>query len=79
MPAVQWGWSEILANKMVYYLETLVWQKTKDAQKKLPQHKPRPFVPDFMGGMKSDPADMSKGVEAHTTDEIGNILAMPRV
>ena len=71
-PANQWGWGEILTNKMTYLLEVLVWMKTKDAQRKAPQHKPKPFVPEFMGG------EIGKDAEAHTTDDIKNILAMPR-
>lgn len=72
-PANQWGWSEVLTNKMTYLLELLVWMKTKDAQKKLPQHKPTPFVPEFMGG------DVAKDSEAHEVEDIKAILAKPRV
>lgn len=76
-PATQWGWSEILANKANYLLETLAWMKTKDATKKFPQHKPKPFVPDFMPS--SPEGEMNRDVEAHTIDEIREILAKPRV
>lgn len=72
-PANEWGWGEILTNKMVYLLELLVWMKTKDAQRKAPQHKPKPFVPEFMGGQ------VAKEAEAHTVDEVKDILSMPRV
>lgn len=71
-PALQWGWSEILTNKMVYLLDVLVWQNTRDSHKKFPRNKPKPFVPDFMGG------DISKDTEAHTVDEVRDILAKPR-
>ena len=57
---------------MAYLLELLVWMKTKDAQRKAPQHKPKPFVPEFMGG------DVAKDVEAHETADIRDILAMRR-
>jgi hypothetical protein len=77
-PAVQWGWSEIFANKMVYLLETLVWAKTKDAQKKLPRHRPRLFAPDFMP-QHSAPGEISKGAVVQTTDDVRAILARPRV
>ena len=72
-PAVQWGWSEILQNKMVYLLEVLVWQKSKDATKKFPQNKPKPFVPDFMQ------EHIDKDTEAHSTEDIRDILNKPRV
>lgn len=75
-PALQWGWSEVLQNKMVYLLETLVWMKTKDAAKKPPRNQPKLFVPDFMPQPGSE---ISKGVEVHTTDDIRDILAKPRV
>lgn len=77
-PAVQWGWGEILTNKMVYLLEILVWQKSKDAQKKMPRHKPKPFVPTFMPQV-SEPGEIGNGAEAHTTDDIRDILSKPRV
>lgn len=73
-PAAQWGWNEVFLNKMAYYLEMLVWTKTKDAQKKIPQERPKPFIPDFMGG----PSEVNKDVEVHTSDDIKSILSMPR-
>lgn len=71
-PAAQWGWNEILQNKMVYALELLVWMKTKDAQKKSQPNKPVPFVPEFMRN------EVDKDKESHTTDEIKSILSAPR-
>lgn len=76
-PASQWGWSEILANKTNYFLETLIWMKTKDAQKKPYKNKPTIFVPDFMK-RSSDKSPINKDSEAHTTDDIKSILALPR-
>jgi len=76
-PASQWGWSEIMANKMVYLLETLVWMKTKDATKKPPQNRPKPFIPDFMAQPKTE-TDPNEAIEAHTTDDIKDILSRPR-
>ena len=79
-PALQWGWSEVLQNKMVYYLETLVWQKGYDPKKKA-QHlarRPKLFRPDFMPQVSAE-GEISKGAEVHTTDEIDAILAKPRV
>ena len=77
-PAVQWGWSENLANKMVYLLETLVWMKTKDAQKKMPKNRPRMFRPDFMPPL-SEPGEIAKDATVHDTDDIAEILARKRV
>ena len=77
-PALQWGWSEVLQNKMVYLLETLIWQKGYDPKKKA-QHmaaKPKLFVPEFMA--QANESDISKDIEAHTTEEIDAILARPR-
>lgn len=71
-PELQWGWQEVFNNKMVYLLETLVWLHTKDSQKKLPQNKPQPFVPEFMQIVQK------KDMVVHTTEDIKNILAMPR-
>lgn len=75
VPATQWGWAEILANKTNYLLETLVWMKTKDATKKPPQNRPQLFMPEFMEQPQVD----NKDTEAHTTDEIRELLAKPRV
>lgn len=77
-PASQWGWNEILANKTNYLLETLIWMKTKDAYKKPPQNRPKQFTPEFMDQPNiGEPVD--KDTEAHTPDEIRDILARPRV
>lgn len=63
---------------MVYHLETLAWMKTKDAQRKIPQHRPQPYVPDFMR-TGTEPGTIDDGKETHTTDDIRDILAMRRV
>ncbi len=76
-PQTQWGWNEILQNKTTYLLETLVWMKTKDAQKKAPQHKPKPFVPEFMQG--DTEGDINKDTTHHTTEDIHEILDKPRL
>jgi len=77
-PAVQWGWHEILLNRISFSLELLVWMKTKDAQRKIPQNKPKQFVPEFMAN-QVEKSEMNKGVEVHTTDELQSILDRPRV
>jgi len=51
--------------------------KTKDAQKKLPRHRPKPFIPDFMP-RQSAPGEINKGVEKHDVDDIKAILARKR-
>ncbi len=74
-PAVQWGWNEILANRTNYLLEMLVWIKTKDAQKRgYKRNRPKPFVPDFMRTNET----ASSGAEAHTVDDVRQILELPR-
>lgn len=72
-PASQWGWNEIMLNKLTYLAELLVWMKTKDATKKSPRNKPKPFVPDFM-----DQGKATKETDARSVDEIRDILARPR-
>lgn len=72
-PALEWGWREGLANKTNHLLEILIWQNTKDARKKNPSKMPKIFKPPF--GKDKEP----KEVEAHTVDDIKNILARPRV
>lgn len=52
--------------------------KTKDAQRKIPQHRPQPYVPDFMR-TGTEPGTIDDGKETHTTDDIRDILAMRRV
>lgn len=47
--------------------------KTKDAQKRQPQNKPKPFKPDFMIEV-----DRDKDIEQHTTEDIRDILSKPR-
>lgn len=77
-PSNQWGWDEILASKTNYLLEMLVWMKTKDAQKKSPRNRPKPFVPEFMK-LPVEPSPINNGAEAHYAEDIAAILAKPRV
>jgi hypothetical protein len=51
--------------------------KTKDATKKPPKNRPKIFTPDFMP--QPQDGEAVKDTEAHTTDEIRDILAKPRV
>lgn len=77
-PESQWGWQEIFLNRIMFHLDTLTWMKTKDAQKRVPLYRPKLFVPDFMP-QQSAPGEISKGAEAHTTDDIRAILGRKRV
>jgi len=77
-PANTWGWEEVLANKTAHLLELLVWMKTKDAQKRSPRNKPRPFVPEFMK-KKTKPSPINNGSIAAYSEEINDILSRPRV
>lgn len=52
--------------------------KTKDATKKPPQNRPKPYIPDFMPQQNSDD-QVGEGAEIHTTDDIKEILNKPRV
>lgn len=79
-PANQWGWQDYFLNKVVYLLELQIWQQSYDPKKKA-EHKakkPKPFTPDFIK-QNSEPSEINKGVEVHTTDDIRDILAKPRV
>lgn len=77
-PEAQWGWNEIFLNRIMYHLDTLVWMKTKDAQKKLPRHRPKLFTPNFMP-QQSEPGAISQGAEVHETEDIRAILSRKRV
>lgn len=64
-------------NKMVFYLETLVWQNgtpsTPGAKLKHKSQQPKLFMPDFMKNLT-----INKDVEQHDTDDIDRILNLPR-
>lgn len=76
-PSNQWGWTEILLNKIAFLLEVLVWQKSKDAQRKSPQHRPKQFVPEFMKQPEQKSA-LAKGLVADDVDNIKALLKRPR-
>ena len=63
---------------MVYLLNVIAWQSTKDAQKKVPSKAPKPFVPDFMRDLQKE-QEINKDVVALDIDEVKNLLDMPRV
>ena len=58
----------------------ILWQNSYNPKKKR-EHKasqPKPFVPDFLKQL-SKPGVINDGTEKHTTEDIHNILLMPRV
>lgn len=80
-PATEWGWQEVLLNKISYLLEVVVWQNATPAEKgKKAAHlaaKPTLFVPEFMPkqpGSKSQ----NKDLVAADVDTIKDILARKR-
>lgn len=80
-PSLQWGWSEILTNKITYLLEILAWQNsTPDTKGKMAAHKrrqPKPFVPDFMKP-KTEPSEISKEADTMTVDDVKSWLSVER-
>lgn len=76
-PTNQWGWPEVLLNKLNYNVEILAWQNTKDATKKPPRNAPKLFVPEFMHSIQGARA-MSKEAVVHDVDDVKAILARPR-
>lgn len=81
-PATEWGYGEIFMNKMVYLLETLVWQNStpskKGDQAKHKAQKPVQFIPDFMKKTVNAKEGIAKDTVAAPVDEIKAILARPR-
>jgi hypothetical protein len=80
-PSTQWGWNEILSNKIAYLLEVIIWQNsTPNKPGERAQHnanKPTLFVPPFMSNKDTDEAS-NKGTVAASTDDIQSLLSMPR-
>lgn len=78
-PATEWGYSEIFQNKMIFLLETLIWQNSFDPKKKA-QHtaqKPKLYVPPFMKKAMGDEG-IKKDTVAADVDTIKELLARPR-
>lgn len=76
-PAMQWGWSEILANKTNYLLETIIWQNaTPQTKGKVAAHKakqPKPFVPDFLKKAVQKSSSKGSGTDM-TVDDVKSWL-----
>ncbi len=73
-PAGQWGWNEVLLNKIEYALRILVWQNTEDGHERHPQHTPEPFRPSFIPKPKKP-----KKEEVMDIDDLKAYLSKPRI
>lgn len=74
-PGNQWGWSEVLLNKIEYALQVIAWQNANEGVAKSKQT-PQPdiFKPDFIKNKSDDP-----DVEQYDIDSIKRLLLKPRV
>lgn len=74
-PANEWGWQEILLNKISFYLQVLAWQNTEDAHKKTPTNAPELWWPDFIPKpeKKHNPEEAAMDI-----DELKAFLSKPR-
>jgi hypothetical protein len=73
----QWGWLEVLLNKLIYHVEILAWQNTKDATKKPPKNAPKLYVPPFMEAVDRARA-MTKDAAPKKVEDLKAYLAKPR-
>lgn len=80
-PATEWGYDEIFLNKIVYLLDTIVWQNgtpTKAGEKaKHKQQQPKLFIPTFMKN-KETKDGIAKDTVSLDVDEVKDILSRPR-
>lgn len=80
-PATEWGYSEVFMNKMVFLLETIVWQNATPSEKgKQARHKtqkPKLFTPEFMKKLNNNEG-IAKDTVAADIDTIKDILSRPR-
>lgn len=80
-PATQWGWNEVFNNRIVYLLETIIWQNATPSEKgKKAQHqakKPQPFRPEWMPKTHND-SSIKKDTIAADVDTIKDLLSRPR-
>lgn len=75
-PENEWGWKEVLLNRVVHELKVLQWQKTEDATKRNPSNYPELWLPDFI---KDATPEQENDVAVHDIDEIKDILSRPRI
>ena len=73
-PSNEWGWAELLLNKIAYYLQVLAWQNTEDAHKKHPSNTPELWLPDFMPKPEKPHSDQA----AMEIDDLKAFLSKPR-
>lgn len=74
-PSNEWGWSELILNKIEYYLQILAWQNTEDAHKKHPSNQPELWLPEFI----PKPAKNHNSEEmAMDIDDLKAFLSRPR-
>lgn len=80
-PATEWGWQEVLLNKISYLLEVIVWQNATPSKKgekaKHMAQKPVMFMPSFMPKQPGS-TDQNKDLVAADVDTIKELLARPR-
>lgn len=74
-PSNEWGWQEVLLNKVAYYLQVLIWQNTEDAHKKNPEHRPEYWLPEFIPQpeKKHNPEEVAMDL-----DDLKSFLSKPR-
>lgn len=78
-PGNEWGWQEVLLNKVAHFLEILQWQKSNQGLSKSKQTPPpKPFVPDFLKHLFAGEAN-KKDLVSYDTRTIDDILARPRL
>lgn len=79
-PAAQWGWHETFLNKIVYLLETIVWQNaTPNKKAERARHmtiKPTLFRPPWMPQHEDD--SIKKDTVGRDVETIKELLARPR-
>lgn len=79
-PATQWGWNEVFNNRIVYLLETIIWQNATPSKKgekaKHLSQKPQPFRPEWMP--KTNDSGIKKDTIAADVDTIKDLLSRPR-
>lgn len=79
-PATQWGWNEVFNNRIVYLLETIIWQNATPSKKgekaKHQAQKPQPFRPEWMP--KQNDSGIKKDTVAADVDTIKDLLSRPR-
>lgn len=71
----EWGWTEMLLNRIWHQLQVISWQQTEDAASRHPKNYPELWLPEFMESLKPK---HEKELESHDLDDIKSILSRPR-